>query len=61
MYSIWLERLDIMNWLEFFFGWLIKEQYKTTMLDGIMFWIEFVVLFIVGTFIYVTIQDKKDK
>ena len=46
-----------MNWLEFFFGWLIKGQYKVTMLDGIMFSIEFM---IVG-FVVIEVQDIKER
>ena len=29
-----------MNWLEFFFGWLIKGQYEVSMLDTFMLIIE---------------------
>ena len=31
---------------ELLFGWLLKPQYKTTMLDGIVFWVEFIILLI---------------
>lgn len=50
-----------MNWLEFFFGWLTKGQYETSMLDGIMFWVEFIIVFIIGFVIYEAILSKKDK
>ena len=50
-----------MNWLEFFFGWLIKGQYEITMLDNIIFWIECILAFIIGLFIYTLIQEKKSK
>lgn len=46
-----------MNWLEFFFGWLIKEHYKTTMLDGIMFIIELSII----VFLYIVIRDFIEK
>jgi hypothetical protein len=37
-----------MNWINFFFGWLVKGQYEVSMLDGIMFWLEFItVIFII--------------
>lgn len=50
-----------MNWLEFFFGWLIKGQYEISMLDEIMFWAEIIIVFVVGLFIYTIIPSKKDK
>lgn len=49
-----------MNWLEFFFGWLIKGQYEVSMLDAIMFWIEFILVCGIGIFIYCLIPEKKD-
>lgn len=50
-----------MNWIEFFFGWLTKKYYETTMLDGIMFWVEFIIVFIVGMVIHFVISEKKNK
>lgn len=35
------------NWINFFFGWLVKGQYEVSMLDGIMFWLEFIIVIIV--------------
>ena len=46
-----------MNWLEFFFGWLIKGQYNVNVLDGIMFWIELVIVMV----LFFTIQDFIEK
>lgn len=46
-----------MNWLEFFFGWLIKGQAEVTVLDEIMYYIELLILF----FIWVMIFVKKNK
>lgn len=46
-----------MNWLEFFFGWLIKGQYNVSVLDGIMFWIEFMIVIV----LFFTIQDFIEK
>lgn len=46
-----------MNWLEFFFGWLTKSQYKLTMLDGIIFFVEFMIVVI----LFFTIQDFIEK
>ena len=46
-----------MNWLEFFFGWLIKGQYKVTMLDGIIFSVEFMIVVI----LFFNIQDFIEK
>lgn len=46
-----------MNWSEFFFGWLIKGQYKVTMLDGIIFFVEFMIVVI----LFFTIQDLIEK
>lgn len=50
-----------MNWIEFFFGWLTKSEYEASMLDGIMFWLEFIVLFIVIFSIKEFINDRKKK
>lgn len=46
-----------MNWLEFFFGWLIKGQYNISVFDGMMFYLE-VILCVV---LYFTIQDFIEK
>ena len=40
-----------MYWLEFFFGWLTKGQMNLSVLDGIMFFLELMlVIFIVVKF-----------
>ena len=41
-----------MNWLEFFFGWLIKEQAKVTMLDGLIFYMEIIILVVIWVIIF---------
>ena len=41
-----------MNWAEFFFGWLIKEQYRVTMLDSFIFLAEISIIFIIGSLIF---------
>ena len=46
-----------MNWLEFFFGWLIKGQYNVSVLDGIMFCIEFMIVIV----LFFTIKDFIEK
>ncbi len=46
-----------MNWLDFFFGWLIKGQYEVSTLDTIMFLIEFIIVI----FIIAIIQDLIEK
>ena len=46
-----------MDWLEFFFGWLIKGQYEVSTLDTIMFLIEFIIVI----FIIAIIQDLIEK
>ena len=48
-----------MNWLEFLFGWLIKGEHDVTMLDGIIFWIEFILVFVIGMVIHFWITEKK--
>ena len=50
-----------MNWVEFFFGWLIKGEYETSMLDGIVFWVEFILVFFIGFVIHFLIAEKKRK
>lgn len=50
-----------MNWIDFFFGWLTKGQYEISMLDGIMFWLEFIVLFIAIYTIKEFIHNRKNK
>ena len=50
-----------MNWLEFFFGWLIKGQYEVSILDSIMFYIELIVLIILIYCIKAYIDKKKDR
>ncbi len=40
-----------MNWTEFFFGWLIKEQYRVTMLDSWIMLAEISIVFIIGCLI----------
>ena len=49
-----------MDWLEFFFGWLIKGQYEISLLDSMMFWLECIVVFIIGMFIYVKISSIRE-
>ena len=46
-----------MNWLEFFFGWLIKGKYQVSMLDGIIFFIEFMMVAV----LLITIQEIIEK
>lgn len=46
-----------MDWVEFFFGWLTKGQYETSLLDSIMCFIELVLL--MGIIGYVA--NKKNK
>lgn len=43
------------------FGWLTKGQYEFSMLDGFIFLIEFGVVSFVGSIIYFSIQDLKEK
>ncbi len=50
-----------MNWIEFFFGWLIKGQYEVTMLDTLMCFLELALVFGIGIFIYCLIPEKKDR
>lgn len=41
-----------MNWTEFFFGWLIKEQYRVTMLDSYIFLAEITIILTIGYSIF---------
>ena len=47
--------------IDFFFGWLIKPNYKVTFLDEIIFWAEAFILLVIISFTIVIIQDKKEK
>lgn len=46
---------------ELLFGWLLKPSYKVTALDGVIGVIEFIVLLIIGVFIYTWISDIRDR
>jgi hypothetical protein len=46
---------------ELLFGWLLKPNYKVTTLDGVIGCIEFIILFIIGVFIYTWISDIRDR
>ena len=46
---------------DLFLGWLLKPNYKVTMLDEIIFWLELIILIIIGIFIHTFIQDLKEK
>lgn len=50
-----------MNWIEFFFGWLFKSEYEITMLDGIMFWLEWIIFWVIVLTIYYKIKDIKER
>lgn len=50
-----------MNWIDFFFGWLTKGQYEVSLLDTIMFVIEFIALFTTIYTIKEFIHDRKNK
>ena len=46
---------------ELLFGWLLKPRYKVTTLDGVIGSIEFMLLFIIGVFIYTWINGIRDR
>lgn len=46
---------------ELLFGWLLKPYYKITGLDSIIMSIEFILLFIIGVFIYTWISDIRNR
>jgi hypothetical protein len=46
---------------ELLFGWLLKPYYKITGLDEIIMLIEFGIIIFIGSIIYFTIQDLKEK
>lgn len=46
---------------ELLFGWLTKGRYEITMLDEFIFLIEFAIVIFIGSIIYFTIQDLKEK
>lgn len=50
-----------MKWLDFFFGWLIKSQYEQTLLDGIIFFIELIIVFLIFSIVKDLIEKKKQK
>ncbi len=50
-----------MNWLEFFFGWLIKGQMNVSVFDTIMMGLEMFGAYIIYLVIKVKIEDRKEK
>ena len=50
-----------MNWLEFFFGWLVKGQYNVSVFDEIMCFIEFMIVIVLFFTIKNFIEKRRKK
>lgn len=48
-----------MNWIEFLFGWLYKGQYNISILDYLIFVIEFIIVILIIASISVIIEKLK--
>lgn len=48
-----------MDWIRFFFGWLIKGQYESSVLDGIIFIVEFFIVVIIVTGVRSYLTERK--
>lgn len=53
-----------MNWVEFFFGWLVKGQMQVSALDYIMLLLEFIIIWVICILLgslRLSIKEKSDK
>lgn len=50
-----------MDWIKFFFGWLIKGQYEITVLDQLIFYAELILVLFIDIFIYCLLSEKNNK
>lgn len=50
-----------MDWIEFLFGWMSKGYCQTSILDGLMFVVELMLIFGIGSFIYSIKEKRKER